>query len=215
MSFQTVELIGFAASALVFLTFCMQTLLPLRLIAAASNVLFIIYAGVAGLTPILILHGLLFPVNIWRLLQQLKLRRRIASTFSHPPEINLLMPFMTFEKFEAGSQIFSKGDPADRLYVVIEGEVRVEGVEQTIKKGDIFGEIGLFSCKGLRTGTVSAVGQVETTWINRPAVIKVFEDHPDFALALTMLIASRLIENQTTLRNQLESNNNITIPTSS
>ncbi|MEY8099381.1 cyclic nucleotide-binding domain-containing protein [Falsihalocynthiibacter sp. S25ZX9] len=212
MSFQTVELIGFAASALVFLTFCMQTLLALRLIAAASNILFIIYAVVAGLTPILVLHGLLFPINIWRLQQQLMLRRRIANTFSHPPEINILMPFMTFEKFEAGSQIFSKGDLADRLYVIIDGEVRVEGVEQTIKTGEIFGEIGLFSGEGLRTGTVSAVGQVETSWINRTTVMKVFEDHPDFALALTMLITSRLIENQTTLHNQLKSNDNITVP---
>ncbi|WP_380053942.1 cyclic nucleotide-binding domain-containing protein [Falsihalocynthiibacter sp. SS001] len=213
MSFQTVELIGFAASALVFLTFCMQTLLPLRMIAAASNILFIIYAVVAGLTPILVLHGLLFPVNIWRLLQQLKVRRRIASTFNHPPEVGILMPFMTLEKFEAGSKIFSKGDPADRLYVIIQGEVRVEGVEQTIKEGEIFGEIGLFSGEGLRTGTVSAVGQVEAAWINRPTVIKIFEDHPDFALALTMLISSRLVENQNTLHSQLATN--ITVPTSS
>ena len=74
-----VELIGFAASALVFLTFCMQTLLPLRLIATASNLLFIAYAWIAGLAPIMILHMLLLPVNIWRLVQQLQMRNRLRA----------------------------------------------------------------------------------------------------------------------------------------
>ena len=206
LSLQFIELIGFAASALVFLTFCMQTLLPLRLIATFSNILFIIYAGFAGLAPILILHALLLPVNIWSLVQQLQLRGRIRRTFTHPSDISLLMPFMTKEEFEAGSAIFCKGDPANRLYVVVDGKVIIEGIEKTIEKGELFGEIGLFSSQGRRTATAHAVGQVSAAWISQPTVIKIFEDHPDFALALTKLITSRLTENQNKLREQLTAN---------
>lgn len=196
MSFQFVELIGFAASALVFLTFCMQTLLPLRLIATFSNILFIVYSAFAGLAPILILHALLLPVNIWRLVQQLRLRRRIRSMFLQAPNISTLSPFMTAETFPAGSVIFRAGDTADRLYVVLAGDVLVESVGTTIGQGEVFGEIGLFSLQGQRTATVRAVGPVSVAWIDRGTVMKIFEDHPDFALALTKLIASRLSNNQ-------------------
>mgnify|MGYP001822500427 CR=1 FL=1 len=204
LSLQFVEIIGFAASGLVFLTFCMQTLLPLRMVATFSNILFIIYAAFAGLAPILILHALLLPVNVWRLSQQLLLRRRIRQTFTQPTDIGKLLPFMTLEKFEPGAVIFDMQDPADRLYVVVEAEVAIDDMEKVVKKGELFGEIGLFSSQGQRTSTVHAVGRVSAAWISRSTAIKIFEDHPDFALMLTKLITSRLIDNQTQLRDMLQ-----------
>lgn len=205
MSFKIVELIGFAASALVFLTFCMQTLLPLRLIAMASNILFIAYGLFAGLVPIFILHSVLLPVNIWRTVQQFQLRHRLRHMFKDAPRIEVLLPFMTADDYAAGTVIFRNFDPADRLFVVMNGEVLVEEFDRTIGKGGIFGEIGLFSTEGQRTATVRAVGPVSVAWIDRATVIKLFEDHPDFALALTRLIASRLSENQQKLSAQVAS----------
>ena len=205
MSVQIVELIGFAASALVFLTFCMQTLLPLRLVAIASNVLFIAYGITAGLVPILILHAVLLPVNIWRTGQQLRLRQRLRRMLEEAPDTSLLVPFMTEARFPAGSVIFDKGDPADRLYVVLDGEVRVEEVGHEICTGGIFGEMGLFAADQQRSATVRAVGAVSAAWIDRATVIRMYLDHPDFALALTRLIASRLLENQHRLHDTLAS----------
>ena len=57
------ELFGYIASVLVFTTFYMKTMVPLRLVAIASNVAFIIYALWGRLTPILILHVLLLPLD--------------------------------------------------------------------------------------------------------------------------------------------------------
>lgn len=205
MSFEIVDLIGFAASALVFLTFCMQTLLPLRIIAIASNILFIAYGIFAGLVPILILHAVLLPVNIWRTVQQLQMRDRIRRMFKKAPDTDMLLPFMTAINCAAGSVIFRRCDPADRLFVVLEGEVLVEEFERTIGKGEIFGEIGLFSAEGQRNATVRAIGAVSVAWIDRATVIKLFEDQPDFAMALTRLITSRLSENQQTLSARLAS----------
>lgn len=205
MSLEIVDLIGFAASALVFLTFCMQTLLPLRIIAIASNVLFIAYGIFAGLVPILILHAVLLPVNIWRTVQQVQMRHRIRRMFKKAPDTDMLLPFMTAINFAAGSVIFRCCDPADRLFVVLEGEVLVEEFERTIGKGEIFGEIGLFSAEGQRNATVRAVGPVSVAWIDRATVIKLFADQPDFAIALTRLITARLSENQHTLTARLAS----------
>ena len=45
------EVFGYIASALVFMTFYMRTMLPLRIAAMVSNVAFIAYALIDGLTP--------------------------------------------------------------------------------------------------------------------------------------------------------------------
>jgi hypothetical protein len=52
----TAELVGYLASTLVFATFYMKTMMPLRTVAIASNVAFISYGYLGGMAPILILH---------------------------------------------------------------------------------------------------------------------------------------------------------------
>jgi len=64
-----VDGIGFGAAGLVLVTFCMRSMSALRWVAIASNVAFIAYAYLEGLAPVLLLHALLLPVNICRLVQ--------------------------------------------------------------------------------------------------------------------------------------------------
>ncbi len=61
-----IEATGYLASALVFTTFYMKTMIRLRIAAIASNMLFIAYGFFADLPPILILHLALLPMNVWR-----------------------------------------------------------------------------------------------------------------------------------------------------
>ena len=63
----TVEAIGYLASALVLATFCMRDMVALRCMAIASNLAFVTYGALAGLGPVLVLHLLLLPVNVGRL----------------------------------------------------------------------------------------------------------------------------------------------------
>lgn len=65
----TWDVIGYLAAAFVLVAFCMRDMVPLRIIAICSNVAFIVYASGLGLTPILMLHCVLLPVNCWRLRQ--------------------------------------------------------------------------------------------------------------------------------------------------
>jgi hypothetical protein len=60
---------GYLAGVLVLCTFSVTSMRMLRCLATASNVLFILYASITGLIPILILHSLLLPMNIYRLIQ--------------------------------------------------------------------------------------------------------------------------------------------------
>ena len=59
-----VDYVGFLAALTVLATFCMNTILPLRGLAIASNILFIVYGFAAQLYPVLLLHAVLLPINI-------------------------------------------------------------------------------------------------------------------------------------------------------
>jgi len=72
------ELIGYLASLLVLATFCMSGMVPLRAIAIASNVAFIGYAALEDISPVLVLHAILLPMNVYRLLQAVRARRDVA-----------------------------------------------------------------------------------------------------------------------------------------
>jgi hypothetical protein len=63
------EAIGYLASVLVLIAFCMRHIVSLRVMAIMSNIAFLIYGIGLGLAPVCLLHALLLPVNGWRLWQ--------------------------------------------------------------------------------------------------------------------------------------------------
>lgn len=69
------NLLGTAACLLVLCTFSMASMRRLRLVAIASNLAFIGYAWSLGLWPILLLHSILLPLNLARLVQMERARR--------------------------------------------------------------------------------------------------------------------------------------------
>jgi len=65
----TIDAIGFVAAGLVLATFCMRSMGALRWVAIASNLTFLAYGYLGNLTPVLLLHAFLLPVNAYRLTQ--------------------------------------------------------------------------------------------------------------------------------------------------
>ena len=62
--------LGFCASLAVLASFCMTTIVALRSLALASNLLFCVYGLLAHIYPVFLLHMVLFPINVaklWRL----------------------------------------------------------------------------------------------------------------------------------------------------
>jgi CRP/FNR family transcriptional regulator, cyclic AMP receptor protein len=96
--FVTSDLLGYAAAALVLITFLAQSMVTLRAVAIASNVMFLIYALVAGLPPVLTLHALLLPLNAWRLWQAARSQPRMRE----PVEPRLVLRAPTLASFRAG-----------------------------------------------------------------------------------------------------------------
>lgn len=67
MSDTLTAIVGWVAAGLVLATFCCERMVSLRLVAIASNLAFIGYACLAQLWPILALHTIMLPLNVWRL----------------------------------------------------------------------------------------------------------------------------------------------------
>lgn len=69
------EHVGYVASALVLLTFAMKHMIPLRIVALASNVAFLTYGLGMQLMPVVVLHCALVPINVHHLLLAVRERR--------------------------------------------------------------------------------------------------------------------------------------------
>ena len=89
-----IDILGYAASASVLATFCTSTMVPLRVIAICSNVLFATFGALpAHIYPVLVLHLILLPVNIARLIQILRLIQSISATHALDLSVHRLLPF--------------------------------------------------------------------------------------------------------------------------
>lgn len=64
-----IDFIGLAAGLCVLLAFYMKNQRNLRLFSILSNLLFVAYAWHSALYPILVLHVILLPLNLYRMSQ--------------------------------------------------------------------------------------------------------------------------------------------------
>ena len=100
-------------------------MIPLRILALGSNVLFMAYGYADHLYPVFILHAVLFPVNALRLVQFQRLVRDIRDAHREDLSIQSLLPYMKRAKFTAGETLVRKNDKADRLYYLLDGELEM------------------------------------------------------------------------------------------
>lgn len=189
------EILGYIASGLVFLSFCMQTMMPLRMVAIASNVAFIAYGAALGLTPILVLHTLLLPLNVFRTWQIWQLIRRTSGTANADPSVDKLVPLMTEEIFRAGDMVFRRGDISAKLYYVEAGSVEIEEYGAVLEPGSLFGEISLFSVDKARTASARCVTDCRLRSLTEEQVKLLYFQDPKFGYYVIQLVAQRLIAN--------------------
>jgi CRP/FNR family transcriptional regulator, cyclic AMP receptor protein len=190
-----VELLGWAAAGFTLLTFSMRTMLPLRMSAIVSNVFFISYGAVGGLTPVLVLHLLLLPFNIWRLVELLRTRRSIERARRGAIDPRWLRNLSTARKaFATGSVVFQKGDSPDFIYYVLSGRVGLEGVDVVLEPGEVFGEIAFFTDARARTLTARCLEPCELLALDEAAFTRLHYQDPAFGLYLMRLITQRLMD---------------------
>jgi CRP/FNR family cyclic AMP-dependent transcriptional regulator len=189
------EVIGFAGSALMFATFFMKTMIPLRVVAICANVVMISYTLIAGILPVCILQTALLPLNIVRLIQMRRLVARVKAAARGDFTIDPLLPFMNKESHGDGDVLFKVGDKGDRMYFLQKGAVRMQELDKRLRAGDVFGEIGLLSADKARTATAVCEGPCELYSVTQDVVFQLFYQKPEFSFFLVRLVTKRLLDN--------------------
>jgi hypothetical protein len=191
-----VEVLGYVASGFVFTTFWMTTMIPLRIFAIVSNILFLCYGVWLELFPIMLLHGALLPLNALRLNQAIGVRRRIRQLAHSRFEVEALLPLMREQTFKAGEPVFLRGEPAEAMFYVLDGKVRVVELDLFLEPGAVFGEIALFAPDRRRTQTVVCAQDCVLMTMTEERVFQHFADNPEFSLSVVKMIVERLLKNQ-------------------
>jgi CRP/FNR family transcriptional regulator, cyclic AMP receptor protein len=189
-----VEIVGYVASGLVLATFYMKTMVPLRYCAIASNGAFIAYGFFEAIYPVLVLHLLLLPLNVKRLLEIRQMIEEITRASTAGFSFEAMIPFMTKRTFRAGHALFRQGDTATNLYILCQGSVRLPEIAVTVTdRGALIGEIGLFSPSHERTTSAICETDVVALTLTQDKVVQLYYQNPRFGFALVQLVIQRLL----------------------
>ena len=94
----------------------LRTMIPLRIAAIASNILFMGYGLLAKALPTFFMYAVLLPINCFRLYQDLAIGEAREGCFAGRFEHGLAQAVHDPRNFKAGDTLFHKGDTADAMY---------------------------------------------------------------------------------------------------
>jgi CRP-like cAMP-binding protein len=102
-------------------------------------------------------------------------------------------------EYPRGSSIFAEGELGDRLYIIMDGKVKVgrhspdgrENLLAVMGPADMFGELSVFD-PGPRTSTAVAVTDVRLATMDRAALRAWIAKRPEIAEQLLRVLARRL-----------------------
>ena len=98
------------------------------------------------------------------------------------------------KSYRKGEPVFKRGEPADCMYVVAEGEVDlVIGNEhlETLRPSDIFGELALITSEP-RSATARARTDCRVVEIPEGRFMYLVQETPNFALEVMRVLTRRL-----------------------
>jgi hypothetical protein len=190
-----VTLIGFLAAGLVIATLSMRTMIPLRVIGLASNVAFVTYGILFGSLPTVILHGILFPLNVYRLYEMLRLIKQVEEATKGDMSLGWLKPFMSERAIAVGETLFRKGDHANHLYFLVSGRLHLNEINLDIMPGSVVGELGMLAPERTRTQTLVCTESGALLEISYDKIEQLYYQNPKFGFYFLRLSTARLFDN--------------------
>jgi CRP-like cAMP-binding protein len=183
------------AAGLVIATLSMRTMVPLRVIGIASNIAFVTYGILFHSYPTIVLHGILFPLNIYRLREMLNLIKQVQAASKGDMSLDWLKPFMSQRPIKSGEILFSKGDEAHHLYFVVRGRLHLREIGIDILPGAVVGELGMLAPSRMRTQTLECAESGSVLEITYNKIEELYYQNPKFGFYFLRLSTARLFEN--------------------
>jgi len=198
-----VDAIGWVAAALSLAAFSMRTMIPLRITAIFANLCTIAYSALAGTHHTLVLHLVLLPFNVVRLVEMVRLVRDVKRASETDLVVTWLTPFMRRKELVAGAVIFRKGEEADHLYYLAKGRVRLNEIGIELREGELFGEIAFFAPERRRIASAECLGECTIFAISEFNLYQLCQQNPAFGFYLMRLIAKRLSANLASMEDRV------------
>lgn len=186
---------GALAASFVIGAAFVRTMIPLRWLAVAGNVGFVVFGALHPQYLTLFVSAVLLPINVRRALQMMRLTRRVKAAEAASDLSGLwLRPYMKARRLKQGTVLFRKGDLADHLYCVVDGQIELVEIGAVLLPGKIFGEIAFFAPDRRRTLTARCVEAATVLSIDEGTVKQLVYQNPSLGFHLMGLVAGRLSE---------------------
>ena len=185
--------VGFIGAALMVASYLMKSMLPLRLVALSANVFLIIYAVQFGSWPTVALYVVMIPINVKKVLEIRKLVHAIEHAKADSPVGEWLLPHMTRRQVKAGQTLWHKGDKANEMLYVEQGQLNLLEYDESIGPASTVGETGLFAPDNRRTRTIVCATDCTLYSLSAEAMAKLYYQNPKLGYHVMRLIVARLM----------------------
>jgi CRP/FNR family cyclic AMP-dependent transcriptional regulator len=117
---------------------------------------------------------------------------------------------LTISKYAKGQAVFAQGDPADSVFYIREGRVKIsviseqgkEAVVAFLKAGDFIGE-GCLTGRTRRVSTARALEDSVITRMDKATMMRVLREEPNFSERFTAYLLARTVRVEEDLVDQL------------
>jgi len=198
------NLLGLIGGVFYVASVTLRTMIPLRIAAIISNVLFMGYGLLAKALPTFFMYAVLLPINCFRLYQIQQLVKRVKIASQGDLDMEWLKPFMTKKNFKAGDILFNKGDVANAMYYTVTGKFLVKEFGVELPPGRVMGELGFLAPDNKRTATVECIEDGQVLFIIYDKVRELYFQDPDFGFYFLKLTSERLLQNISRLESEVE-----------
>jgi sigma-B regulation protein RsbU (phosphoserine phosphatase) len=103
------------------------------------------------------------------------------------------LAFMHHEQFKKGEYLFRAGDPAEKLFFIAQGSIRLPELDRVMKAGHVLGEVGIFSPNRSRSASALAEEDVDTYTMGREEVSRLMSRDPGLATTLIEVVLKRML----------------------
>src|SRR5258706_11220442 len=178
------------AVALVIVSSFVKTMIPLRYLAVGGILGFLVYGALQPSLVMVLLHGALLPINIYRAAEMVRLTRRVsAATATGDLSGVWLKPYMRSQHLKARQVLFRKGDAAEHLYFLAEGRVEFVEIGEVMDAGRLFGEIAFFAPDKRRSLTARCATDCTVLRIDEMTFKQLYFQNPAFGFHVVTLVA--------------------------